>query len=56
MLPSEILMREANQLEKDYARAKSNNGIYYCKRTFKELEEKIKMYRTAIAVLDSHKF
>ena len=56
MNPSDTLINELTQLEKDYSRARRNQGVIYSAERMQELLElRIADYKKAISILVAHK-
>lgn len=51
MRPSDILIKELDELEKDLSRVKRNNGAIYSEETVRKLESKILDFKRSIAIL-----
>ena len=55
MKPSDFLIQELTEFEKDLSRAKRNSGMIYSSSAIVELEKKIAEFKRAISVLASSK-
>ena len=55
MNPSDILIKELDELEKDLLRAKRNNGAIISDEAIKKLENKILDFGRSISILVAHK-
>ena len=55
MNPSDILIKELDELEKDLLRVKRNNGAIYSEEAVKRLESKINDFKRAVSILATHK-
>lgn len=53
MNPSDILIKELDELEKDLSRVKRNNGAIYSEESSKQLESKILDFKRSISILAS---
>lgn len=51
MKPSDILIKELDELEKDLLRVKRNNGAIYSENSIKHLESKILDFKRSISIL-----
>ena len=54
MNPSDILIKELNELEKDLLRVKRNNGVIYSEESVKQLESKILDFKRSVSILASN--
>lgn len=54
MIPSDILIKELDELEKDLLRVKRNNGAIYSEESVKQLESKIIYFKRSVSILASN--
>ena len=54
MNPTDILIKELDELEKDLARVKRNNGAIFSVDSVKNLDSKINDFKKAITILATH--
>ena len=55
MKPSDILIKELQELEIDLSRARRNQGVFLSVKSICDLDIRIQNHRKAISILATHK-